>query len=152
MFEVFRGRLKVPIRKSREAIQGRVQARVHPRDTDLPSYSPMAGNAFRLSRGPWREPRVRSVGREGLALAGPGGQAAFAGASRAGHAAVFLRGDYDPGFTNVLGAGSTSRNPFGVTATTARPRSAVPSGRNRKMPSTPAKPFGSVSAARVKRL
>ena len=89
MFEVFRGRLKVPIRKSREAIQGRVQARVHPRDTDLPSYSPMAGNAFRLSQGPWREPRVRSVGREGLALAGPGGQAAFAGVSRAGHPLFF---------------------------------------------------------------
>jgi hypothetical protein len=47
------GRPKVPIRKYREAIQGRVQTRVHPSDTDMPSCSPMAGNAVRFSQGPW---------------------------------------------------------------------------------------------------
>ena len=147
------GRRRVPIRRWRKTRQGRVQACVHPRDRETTATGSCRSKAFRLSQGPRREPKVLAVGREGLALAGPGEQAVFAGArfSTCRRCRCFFD-DQEPGFTKVLGAGSTSWNPLGVTAMTERPRSAVPSGRKRKMPSTPANPLGSVSAERVKRL
>ena len=49
------------------------------------------------------------------------------------------------------GGGLTTCPPFGVTRSTARPRSLVPSGRKRKMPSMPAKPEGEVSVCSLKR-
>ncbi len=39
MLELFRGRLKVPIRTYREAIQGRMRTRAHPRENG--SYFPV---------------------------------------------------------------------------------------------------------------
>ena len=50
---------------------------------------------------------------------------------------------YDPLFWNVLGAGlGTTLALSGVTSRIARPRSEVPSGAKRKMPSTPARRWG----------
>ena len=39
MFVLFRGRLKVPIRSRREAIQVRMCPRAHPRDTPMPALA-----------------------------------------------------------------------------------------------------------------
>ena len=51
----------------------------------------------------------------------------------------------------VVGAGLTTTGPLAVISSTARPRSDVPSLLKRKIPLTPAKPLGSISAAWVKR-
>ncbi len=60
---------------------------------------------------------------------------------------------YDPFGWNVVGAGSiTAKPPFDSTLRIARPRSDEPSALKRKIPFTPAKPLGSVSASAVNRL
>src|SRR5262249_22705027 len=61
-------------------------------------------------------------------------------------------GDQYPTCWNVVGAGLTMIVPVGVISLTARPRSTRPSGRKRKMPSTPEKPLASVRRVGEKRL
>jgi len=70
MFVLFRGRLKVPIRKRREAIQVRVCPRAHPRDTATPALAHGGARLSDFARTAVVEAKVPVVGRQGLPPAG----------------------------------------------------------------------------------